>query len=372
VLVKVKTKVPGRPRKKKPGKSGGGGAWRSYVRKRMMGRKAALSFAKIAEEYRNLDAVQRHEHARIGADATYAHRHIDGNASSFGPRPAQAKRASVKDTQRREFEICQHLSASEQLATIRSSVQYDDVSSCLKGVRALNRHATYVKKDKKLKIQDTVAKYQDTIGKDALEQLVSDLPCLVELKDALRAVPSPLCCPCFEYTPASASNATESMSWLSSKRKLLDNKVSDAVWARYLREHEMFKHASCPKIPQRIEAVDGVAECASAGICVHQGSGLLLRHQCNRLLLAMKAQAPVGSAVRKQIDEGQIVLQFVGESLGDDGDDGLEFYAHIGLMYWNPYRPTFHKVEKVPKDESLPFNPARIYVKAAPPTLPIR
>jgi hypothetical protein len=235
----------------------------------------------------------------------------------------------------------------------------------LQAVRALRSHENAVKKDKQSKLEDSFTKYRDTIGREALEQVLLEIPCLTEVKDALRPIPSPRCSPCFEYTPASASNATNSLSWMASQQKRAGTKVGQAVLDKYLREHDMIKHANCPKIPQQIDPVDETADCASAGICVHQGDGLVLKHQCNRLLQAMKAQAPVGSTVRKQMDEGQIVLRLSGE-VRDGGDpDRLELYVHIGLMYWSPYRPTFHKVERIEYDESLPPNPCRFYVQVA-------
>jgi hypothetical protein len=363
VAAKKKNKT-GRPTKK-VGKRGGGGAWRSYVRKRMSGHARTISLAKIAEEYGSLDAVQRRELVRIGADATIAHRTGRGvNESSFGPRQSDAQRDNAAQMHRLEWERCRSMSPSDQVAAIQASTRFDDVKSCLQGVRALRSHENAVKKDTTRTTEDAVTKYRETIGKEALDKLVSEIPCLGELKDALRPIPSPLCSPCFQYTPPSASNATDSFSWMASQPKLAANKVSHAVLGKYQREHEMFKQPS-RKIPQQIDPVVDGDECAAAGICIHRGIGLLLRHQCHRLLLAIKAQAPVGSAARKQIDDGQIVLRLLGEELDGDETDSLEFYVHIGLMYWSPYRPTFHKVVRVDKDEPLPYNPGRIYVQAA-------
>ena len=126
----------------------------------------------------------------------------------------------------------------------------------------------------------------------------------------------------------------------------------------------MVKGNACTRICEESLSTKGsMKPCRAYNYCVHQGRGLVAGNILGRFLTVMKAIFRKGLAERTALDNACVVVALRGQNAADDPDFKVLLY-HIGLMYWNPYRPAFHRLRCTFKEEGLPENDERFYVAA--------
>ncbi len=101
-----------------------------------------------------------------------------------------------------------------------------------------------------------------------------------------------------------------------------------------------------------------------------------MNSQANGHLRVLKEAAPLVSPQRELLGQSFVVLRVTGVSpppdvsdaalsaLWDDAATAVNVWLHIGLMYWNPYRPTFMGVCEVVDPEECDVDPRRRYIRS--------
>jgi hypothetical protein len=225
-------------------------------------------------------------------------------------------------------------------------------------------------KHKAMQLQDdakAVAYYEANRGSKSLDKLLEALPFLTA--DMVSPVPSGQL-QCFTIKSHGIQNAVMGCAWACASKR---GNVGTGLEEGWAEDHQTVMHSACPAV----EADEPLSSaCRDAGICICSGAGKQLHRFRNALLKDMKS-AFKNTSARALLAEGFIVAHIVNMGaaasqeplIADAGAGGQaleDLWLHIGLQYFRPYRPTYHKMMPVenPEPESCP---TWTYLKASQP-----
>ena len=154
-------------------------------------------------------------------------------------------------------------------------------------------------------------------------------------------------------------------SWSCAQRGSNIGVSLDSVWER---AHQNVQEPTRGAEEAKPEETAQSSPCQEAGVCLCTGPGLALKKLRNSLLRQMKRLFK--GASRQELEDGWFCLRlFIDEE--QDSTEILqplpteEHFLHVALMYWKPYRPTFHKLLRSERPLAETHYPGQwVYVEA--------
>eukprot|EP00971_Amphidinium_carterae_P329653 6462242-Amphidinium_carterae.1 len=195
------------------------------------------------------------------------------------------------------------------------------------------------KSDKLVAAKETLEVFDDTLGKQQLKKLCSQLPFLQGLP--LKALPAGHLVTFF-LEGAAAQRAFQAVSWSTTQKTPLGAMLTEA-WER----HHVLD--TDPKLDGENVPGKKLTPCQAAGMCVCKGKGRLVR-QCQGRVLQILKQRFNTKLQRETLAAGGIVIilsqdaeleqqPFNAAVAHRQGSKCIYVYG-IALMYFSPYRPT--------------------------------
>eukprot|EP00971_Amphidinium_carterae_P348158 6490355-Amphidinium_carterae.1 len=302
---------------------GKGGLWRAAVHVQRKGLKgsACPTFRQVAMNLKQMKEANDPALARIeelGKTATIAGRCVRSGQSAFGPTSRQVSRQVQTLARQGMWQVTRAMPASQraELLASKTFLQLDALQDALSEARQMVRFDGHAKKESHKQMVDTLQKWQGTLGKQHVKDLVGLLPTLSLDLHALQPVPS-IFGPCFKLHSMPDDLATKAAGWASQ---------------------------TCAALPAPLVADH--RECLRAGHCLHSVDGQLLlalqRQVHNHVKNAFKTKPS-----KALLASGFVVLHFAMDAdqvdLEDDVDD-LEMWLHVSAVSWRPYKLCFSKL----------------------------
>ena len=204
--------------------------------------------------------------------------------------------------------------------------------------------------------------FQQTKGAEAVARALEAMPAL--RRYSLKLVPIGRHT-VLELTPDQIQQrATRLASWACGQRGSNVGSNLDRLWA------ERHQTITEPSASQAEHGQHPSSKCADAGVCLCTGAGLGLKQLHNALLRMMKRRFQ-GKA-KQELADGLYTLRLFADRASEDsalpaaeGSHDEEHILHLSLMYWKPYRPTFHKLVRSERPKGEADFPAEwVYVQA--------
>ena len=300
---------------------------------------------------------ERQRLAETGARATSRYRLKRKRGVAFG-RPVSAAMATNKaafaKTQRQRLAL---LPLDAQLERIRQSAIGAGsaiVASTMKQARALVRAEAASQRLELAAIDARLRAYNACAQAECLQELASVTP--MPLRDQFVALPTPHG-DVFQLKHVDPREwCSNAVAWLC--RHPQASSVGSALESTWAASHNLIRHEECTPVA----APTPPSRCQLAGRCVCAGEGHRLYLRAQAVISAIKRTFRHDAAAMSLLREGHVAVQFCG---GDEGLDArADLYLHIGLMYLNPFRPTFHALALAEDQGEAPFDDRRVYFKA--------
>ena len=102
---------------------------------------------------------------------------------------------------------------------------------------------------------------------------------------------------------------------------------------------------------------------------MQRAKGQTLRQRTDRLRNLVRILLPAGSALRKDLYDGRIVIRRRGATRSYEavvaGEEGtqVDLWLHVGLPYLSPVRSTWHGSKPIEDLDELPHDSRRLYVE---------
>jgi hypothetical protein len=175
------------------------------------------------------------------------------------------------------------------------------------------------------------------------------IPKLGGMGDALFAVPDSFATT-LQFFPDTASMASKLASFANEHNKRTNASV--ALRADWAMRVATLNGSGVPPIPPVTKAAKVAQRCYECGVCVCDADGTLLWKMVNSFLVALKSSCKKGTPDRVLLADGYIVANLAWERPGSGADEvesaavpplqmSGSVWAHIGLQYLSPFRPTF-------------------------------
>lgn len=328
----------------------------------------------LAQAYR--DAVLRQDPelvdiARHGVAATEVGRRAKGGLkhSSFGITPRLAIKSCQKAAQQALWHRTAHLMPAERALALADQgapgvAPAAAVAASVSTARSHQRMDGMIKAKQREDDAKALAHYHATKGSESVHKLLEALPFLTA--DMVVSIPLGQI-PCFDIQPYGNQKAVQGCAWACAASKR--SNVGPCLEEGWAEDHKTVMHSSCPAV----EADAPLSTpCRDAGICICSGEGLELYRFRNAILKNMKLTFK-NTSKRALLAEGFIVAHFVnmgaaagqGHPMADAGIGGPaleDLWLHVGMQYFSPYRPTFHRMLQV-EDPGLDDGTSWTYLK---------
>jgi hypothetical protein len=320
-----------------------------------------------------------------GQEATVAGRSgIKRGVSAFGPTPTQA---CANASKRRRHSIGLQLATmntDERAVAVAqqfSSLGVPNVKVCVETMRVARKTESDAVV---LREEGEVAKlheYLETAGAPALREVSSACPALdVSVLSPLPAPPSVWSCTTLR---APSIDPKDVVAWLESEPANATNlgAFADACMAKIHATVQAPLEAGGAPVSgvgkscgaRKTKSTNVPNRCCQYGVCVCSANGKRDFECHNRFLNILKQTFPNRTdAVFKLLLGGHFFARVFSPSNGSASSSSdvaplsltITHMWHIGLMYLNPYRPTFQCVDIVGSEGEVDGEPIRIHVQA--------
>eukprot|EP00971_Amphidinium_carterae_P327595 6459024-Amphidinium_carterae.4 len=220
-----------------------------------------------------------------------------------------------------------------------------ELQASLNMARRVSRVESKWLKDKDSDAEAALCSFQDLYGAEKIKSLCQTLPpCQTHL---MQVIPDPDLL-VYDVQPWGDAKKGELLASVACAGKCNWGAALDKFWANI---HGTVGAGDCNEGPLPSLAP---SPCAAAGVCLCTESGKRHKSLHNYFLKVLKREFKTKE--RKQsLADGLIVVRFV-EAL-DDAPSSVsassstackeELFAHIAMMYWKPYQPGFHCLERL-------------------------
>lgn len=354
---------------KQRGRRGWGGPWRAYIRKVTLGQKGKPDFKKLRASYDEDIAsgkvdIKALRIAGAAARAVGKSAPPTKGASAFGPQGRHLKLRGLQDlraslrafAQSEELDFC--ASGVGQQA-LRAGVGLAD---CLSLARSAMKARAAEARQRREKNVSLLQAFEEDLGKQKLAAAIEEFPWLATASARPEPAPGGLL---LRVGGPDLDKLKESVAWAYASKA---SKLSAGLAGTWSELHSTLMEKDCGSC-----AAPGdppATECLTAGVCLCSASGRRLKQLRTRLYASMKKSFAPGTPHRDLLSSACVVLRITGspprpgvDTMGDQATS-VDFFFHIGLMYWSPYRPTMMRVLPVEGAQGDTGNTNRIYVKA--------
>lgn len=351
-----------------------GGGCRAFIRVKSLGGKGKPNFGELTQRYNLLSDEEKKVYIAMGGSATASNKRQYGSA--FGSIP---RRALIKAKQQSRKGQFQHAYKCDPRNACQSFIKMG-----MREGKSMDALLSDAKLAGKLKHQQQSKEAGD------IDKLIADFRSSADgagivLNKLLEGSGLPV--GSFQHIPVpnavvffalgELSTPQKVMAWASANHKATNlDKVAASA-----HDQLMSTIMEADTEPVNTLGAEKLSKCQDALRCVCCGSGrhlFTIRNSCIRFL---KDVFPIGSLDRKRVlVDGFVVLQFIG-SLQQGGASSSsadvveistvlvqETWAHIGLQYLSPFRPTISVMGRDPSNKPLHEDPSPewIMLKATP------
>ena len=356
-------------RKKTKRRGVGGGPWRAWVHLHSKGHGGGVpKLSEVHAQYREakaLDSPLYQTAARVGSLArTLARGGLRKEAcSNFGPSARTLRRQVLRRAKQAIREsLCGATLLEKSLALAeRSELQSMPLQQALSHARALARAETQRKAAETATHLSLIKEFELGPGAAHLKTLRAALPESVQKWGHIVPMPSPMG-PCFSVQTGDWEAAKNGLAWAAQHPKATN--VAEKLGAEWSELHQLVMANSCRALTTAEDQQH--SRCLDAGRCLCGGEGLTLYRMRNRFLRCVKNAFHLPS-LKTALTQGLVVMQSISDMVigGDAPDVGEEVWLHIGLMYFKPYRPTFHRLRRVACHDENSVAHDRVVLEAA-------
>lgn len=292
----------------------------------------------------------------IGRAATRAGRSFKpkAGASVFGAKSRDARRRQLQGLRRSMCLSIEGLDKEQGALIVGQQLSFlgASVETSLAVARSALRRSSMQEKNRLAQERSAMLAFQQTQGQRDLQRLKVGLPSLPT--EGLTPVPCSQGM-CFEAAPQTMSLVSNAVAWATNHREANTSASMQRFWDRL---HSTLMETTRPPIEG---SNNKPSECALAGRCLCTcEDGKRVRSLKNAFLRAMKEVFRPETEERAKLVSGQIVVQLEGRPKEDDEDAFLQSqdpittaFFHIGMMYLNPYRPSFMLLDQREDSDGL-------------------
>lgn len=330
--------VKAKPRRDGRQVSGGGGAYRAFLRETQL----PMFSSETAETYRKATKDEKERYESQGRLMTEGHR----ARKDLGIAPQSRGRAGERLLQRRALEQAiadcpTDVSDSGALALEVAPGPGDNSSEALRAARRDKRVQAAAAKKADQEITHALAQFDNECReKDLAALFTSGFRCRLNPSDFMR-IASPSVSTMFEFCPDALALST----------KVLGRALADKRFDGFLhflehdwrRKHATIMHDSSPAI---VAPTVTPSACHRAGVCVC--ARIQVKRFASRLSMFVKKACPPGTSNRKVLDSASVVLRL--RVSGDAVVDNDRF-LHIALVIWSPFVFVVQEMKKLGEDE---------------------
>lgn len=302
----------------------------------------------------------------MGAAARRAGQHAPPRpgGSTFGPKSRNVKQTRMKQLRAALCAFASGCGKDERsLAIGKEALKTGlDLGECLSLARSAMRVDSAQDRQRRAERQAAIKAFEGGPGQQLVNAIVGRHPFLAGIP--LRAVPSPKGAMLQVDGVPDLERLQQAVSWAYSSKS---SNLSACLAQSWAQMHRTVLDGQCPPCDE----TRPTSECLAAGCCVCTGSGKDLKKLKNKFLSEMKTAFQMGTSQRQLLVDGAAVVRFSGgakQASAADGEPLVEqdVWLLIGLMYFKPYRPTFHRLEEVSAPNGEPSRAGRLFVKATP------
>eukprot|EP00971_Amphidinium_carterae_P066073 1308965-Amphidinium_carterae.2 len=342
LLLQVKDKVLKRHRV-------GGGVWRAWVHFDLKGQVGRDNFRAAAQRFRaardgNTAAYRRA--VSVGAAAMRLAKSgiKKACANNFGPTTRMLHRMEAKQSKLALHQRLQKASELDKALDLSQQRLLHMQGTCIRW--------THFEQEEQKKNLAIIHDFEATSGEEAVKWLQSQVPGLC---GEYKAIPSEMG-HTFAVDLSDVDTVKHVLAWASDHDP---SHVAAKLEERWSEFHDMVwpqdSHASRDPVTH--------TKCFLAGKCLCKGENAL--HDSMRIALRKKLKATFTNSEKDLLTEAEVVIQFVSNGLVNAEPDPMvkRVWAHIPVVYLNPFRPTYAVVQQSHGHaEELP-NGRRVVVK---------
>ena len=310
--------------------------------------KGKPNFARLGQAYRVArEGGKLHGCKIMGRAATLSSKHVSRRqGSSFGLTQRSSQRMRRALVGENALQQLRELPANQRGAKAHQALlPTSDLTSLCSSLRGLQRMEDRSRKEQDRLKSNAYVAWQE-VNKQKLSELQETIPCL-QGKD-LHLLP-------YVETVAHVGSSLD-----------VEAAVSAVAWSQQHKVHNLgtaleqsWDQLHLPQKPMAFEAVPADSQqttCQEAGRCIyHCEPGRALLKLRNALLRAMKAVISEEANTKVALNEGYVVLQLsqvhdvvqTASSSSTSSFQAQEYWMHIAMQYWKPFRSTFHAVNPV-------------------------
>eukprot|EP00971_Amphidinium_carterae_P036827 724125-Amphidinium_carterae.1 len=328
---------------KNPGKRAGG-TWHAFLSEDASGSKGRPNWKHLGKRYRDMNKKSDERLVRIGAAAQYhGNRNLAKTygVSNFGPAARFIQRQREKIRQVSAYQGTVGLEFDKKVAVL--SAMADFQAGHLRAfVKLCRKHqqldsAEHLAKEKAL-LSD-LAHYEQTIGhqQKVLIQSLLQGPIAQEIQ---HWTPVPVVGGlCLQADPVMHPEIAQALDWANGSGQT--NLVS-SLQSEWEEIHGIVKEgAACPASGKYDEQQER-SFCQREGFCMCTGANKRIWRMRNTISYELKQHFGSGKK-GNTMDVGNVVVQFRSKAdLGEPLQTNRIAWMHLGLIYFKPFRPTWH------------------------------
>ena len=355
-------------------KRGGGGTWRSFVRSETLGVRGKPDIRVISVKYHNRDKHGQPE-AKLRATGQRASRAHRAGGAAFGPTTRQVRRSIF----RRALKVAVDRACANDAPTPLALALPGNVAAPpLTSQEGFNQHRSAVRvaartfrSSRRLKPDAAASKFDEwdsQYSQGKLQSLVESCPSLIPCKPALQPLPSSGM-DSFEVMFNLAEKAGAIAEFAAGNRR--SSNMGSVLLRDWAHKNRIIQHDDQPEWREP-ERQDKCGECFKHGFCVCSDEGKETMKLRNKVLQYIKRVCPRKSKNMDLLKDAFLVLRLEGvkpeqsawlDVTSEDEAAAAEeyrfgngvYWLHLGLVLFNPYRPAYHLLKEVPRDESDPW-----------------
>eukprot|EP00971_Amphidinium_carterae_P148061 2934459-Amphidinium_carterae.6 len=321
---------------KKPSK---GGAWRAFVRMRSGGHRGNADFKQLGIEFRALKENGSEAMDTLNMLAKRMKIVASAGKQGSGKRFVRMNPLQLRGDLVAKFASkCANMSMSEKALAIIQQVEYSESATAraVTWARSLEKQKRHEHNQTYLTAVQKLQDFQSHVGKSHLQDMCKHQNKVVD--SALKAVH-------LAYQHSHSSNLGTSLS---------------QFWADW---HEEVQEAM---LQQDIDTK--VPLCCSQGFCLCSVEGKMVKKMRDNLHLYLKRELNKSGVLKIMMRDGNVVLQLgsaasmqafgssIATSIAASSSSssssneivpGSRIYLHIAVMYFSPWRPTYHVLREV-------------------------
>ena len=359
-------------------KSGGGGFWRAYLRKRSQARKNAgeSGFARHGTwesvSYKALDGEQKNELKPLAETMTIAWRHKrqqhlikvskkreieraagrqaweellqQHRATQIDPGGPRGARPELDDGQ--DLEVAASVAVRGGLPNANASlalISTDAVSAVAKNTRRFNLAANTVQREQDVAFSDAIKSYTEQ-GRDAVDILPDGASQIGGVSAFAKSSPIHANACAFQYHPDSLGVSQRIVAVLNGEKNRYagDRRAFMDMWSNLCAPVACNASEFVADEEEADDSADERSRCVSCGTCVCSPLGLILDRFANSFEGILKKIFVPKSDLRLLLNKAHIVARLTGVHAIDDASEDAEcktmqLYVQLGHVYWSPF-----------------------------------